>query len=93
MDFIYELIFLGLIDTTQNSKISRPIRIFAAIFVSIVFITAIIGLGIYVVVAVDQGIIKRLMSAFLLLALAGYYIYLLKAMTKTNKKVLNKDNV
>lgn len=92
MDFIYELIFLGLTDTTQNSKVPRPIRIVAAILVSIIFIISIITLGIYVVVAVDQGILKRLISAFLLLVIAGYYIYLLKAITKTNKKYLNKNN-
>lgn len=82
MDIIYEFLFLGLIDTTQRSKVPRPIRIFAAFLVGLVFIIAIISLGTYAVVAVDQGVFKRLMSGVLSFALAGFYHYLLKAMKK-----------
>ena len=87
MNIIYELIFLGLTDRTQNSKIPRPVRILAAILVSILFIISIITLGLYAVFAVDQGIFRRLISAFLILAIAGYYIHLLKAMTKQTKNI------
>lgn len=92
MDIIYEFIFSGLTDTTQNSKVPRPVRIIAAILVSIIFIISILTLGVYVVFAVDQGMFKRLISAFLLLVITGYYIHLLTAMKKTNNKNLNKDN-
>lgn len=88
MNAIYEFIFLGLTDSTQNSKVPKPIRILIATLISIFFIISITVLGIYVVFAVDQGIFKRLISAFFLLIIAGYYIYLLKAMTKTKKKTL-----
>ena len=87
MDIIYEFIFSGLTDTTQNSKVPRPVRIIAAILVSIIFIISILTLGVYVVFAVDQGIFRRLISAFLILAIAGYYIHLLKAMTKQTKNI------
>ena len=92
MDIIYEFIFSGLTDATQNSKISRNIRILAAILVSIIFIISILTLEVYDFFAVDQGIFKRLMSVFLLLVIAGYYIHLLAAMKKTSNNYLNKDN-
>lgn len=64
MWIIYELIFLELLDTAQKSKLSRLIRILTAILISMTYIITIISLGIYVVIAVDQGIFKKSICAF-----------------------------
>ena len=64
MCIIYELIFLELLDTAQKSKLSRLIRILTAILISMTYIITIISLGIYVVIAVDQGIFKKSICAF-----------------------------
>lgn len=82
MDIIYELIFLGLMDSAVNSKVPKAMRILIAILLSILFIIAIVSLVIYVFLVEDIGIFKRMFGGILLVAIAGYYIHLLMGMTK-----------
>lgn len=82
MDFLYEQIFLGLIDATQTNKIPRPIRILIAIAVSVVFAVVLISLVLLVTVVPDQSIAKRVIYTVIAVMFVLYYLRLLNGMRK-----------
>ncbi len=82
MDFLYELIFLGLIDATQTNKIPKSIRVLIAIAVSLVFVVALVSLVLLITVIPDQSIGKRVIYAIIASIIALYYLHLFNVMRK-----------
>ncbi len=83
MDFLYEMIFLGLIDKKQTHFIPRWIRLFLAAFVSVLFISVFAGISVYVVFAANQDPWNRILFAVFMIMIASYYIHLLKGINKS----------
>lgn len=82
MDFLYKMIFLGLMNPEQTSKLPRWIRLFTAVLVSIIVIGIFAGLSIYVVFAAHQSMGNRILVALFMLMIASYYVHLIKGINK-----------
>lgn len=83
MDFLYEMIFLGLIDKNQTNKIPRWIRLTIAVLISVLFIGAFAGISVYVFFAANQTVWNRILFAVFMIMIASYYIHLLKGINKS----------
>ena len=82
MDFLYKMIFLGLMNPAHTSKIPRWVRLFTAVLVSIIVIGIFSGLSIYVVFAAHQSMGNRILVALFMLMIASYYVHLIKGINR-----------
>ncbi len=83
MDFLYEMIFLGLIDKNQTNRIPRWIRLAIAVLVSVFFIGTFAGISVYVVFAANQTVWNRILFATFMVLIVSYYLHLLKGINKS----------
>ena len=65
------------VDYSFRSRGSRPLKLLSRIFTIVIFVVALVGLGFYSIVAVDEGAVKRIIAGALTLALLFYFAHIL----------------
>ena len=82
MDFLYEMIFLGLIETMKSKHVTRWIKLVIAIIVSILFVSVFTVIAAYIVFGEDIRISDRILYAIFMIIITSYYIHLIKGINQ-----------
>ena len=88
MDFLYEMIFLGLIETMKSKHVTRWIKLVIAILVSILFVSVFTVIAAYIVFGEDIHISERILYAIFMVIITSYYIHLIKGI---NQKIISNN--
>lgn len=67
-----DLLFQGCIDAAQSEQVSRPVRTFCIVLISLVFLIAISSLFLLVFVIEGQGLFRR--GIFLVMGTIAFFI-------------------
>lgn len=82
MELLCELLFGGLLDAAQAAKLPRTARIASVILVSLVFLLAVISLGLVALNGAEQSLFKRVLCLILALLFLLYYVHLFRAVRR-----------
>ena len=81
-----DVLFQGMIDLAQSERVSKPVRIFCVILISLTFLVGIAGLFLLAFVIEGQSLLRR--GAFLLMGLGilAYYLHFLSILVRKGRK-------
>lgn len=81
-----DILFQGCMDAARSERVSRPVRIFCIVLISLVFLIAISGLFLLVFVIEGQSLFRRgIFLSMGMIALVGYLRFL-NAIVRKRKK-------
>ncbi len=83
MDFLYEMIFLGLTETMKSNNISRWIKLILAALISALFLSVFTVIIIYIISGEENSISDRLLYTIFLIIISSYYLHLVKGINRT----------
>ena len=80
-----DLLFQGCMDVVQSEQISKPVRVFCIVLISLIFLIGIVSLFLLTFVIEGQSFLRRVTFLLLELGITGYYIRFLKTVMRGRK--------
>ena len=76
----------GMIDLAQSERVSKPVRIFCVILISLTFLVGIAGLFLLAFVIEGQSLLRRGIFLLMGLAILVYYLHFLNILVRKGGK-------
>ena len=80
-----DLLFQGCMDVVQSEQVSKPVRVFYTVLISLVFLIGIVSLFLLTFVIEGQSFLRRVAFFLLELGITGYYVRFLKTIMRGSK--------
>lgn len=80
-----DFLFQGCMDVVQSEQVSKLVRVFCTVLISLVFLIGIVRLFLLTFVIEGQSFLRRVAFLLLELGITGYYVRFLKTVMRGSK--------
>ena len=80
-----DFLFQGCMDVVQSEQVSKLVRVFCTVLISLVFLIGIVSLFLLTFVIEGQSFLRRVAFLLLELGITGYYVRFLKTVMRGSK--------